>query len=375
MHSYWEIKQFFDAVDFTIIGSGIVGINAALKLREQFPKAKILILEKGYLPAGASSKNAGFACFGSPSELLDDLNHSNEEDVFKLVELRKKGLDRLLKTCGSSIIDYQMNGSFEIFTKNDVKLFEKCQDNLSYLNKLLHPIFKTETYSIDNSSINTFGFEGVSNLIKNKYEGQIETGKMFTRLIQLARENNIDIINGIEVKQVEENNTNCIIQLQNGYTFKTNKLLVATNGFTQSLLPELDIKPARAQVLITQPIENLKIKGTFHLEEGYYYFRNIDNRILLGGGRNLALKEETTTELKTTNLIQSKLEELLTDLILPNQKFEIEHRWAGIMGVGSSTKKPIIKQISNSIYCGIRMGGMGVAIGSLIGEELAELIE
>ena len=56
------------------------------------------------------------------------------------------------------------------------------------------------------------------------------------------------------------------------------------------------VKPARAQVLITKPIENLDIKGTFHLDKGYYYFRNIENRILFGGGRNLDFEGETTTE-------------------------------------------------------------------------------
>ena len=54
--------------------------------------------------------------------------------------------------------------------------------------------------------------------------------------------------------------------------------------------------------------------------------------------------------------------------------FEIEHRWSGIMGVGQQ-KKPIVKQLSNNVYCGVRLGGMGVAIGSLIGKELADLIQ
>ncbi len=374
-HSYWEIKQFFDAVDYTIIGSGIVGINTALRLRDRFPNAKILILEKGYLPAGASSKNAGFACFGSPSEILDDLTHSTEEEVFQLVELRKKGLDRLLQTCGSSAIDYQMNGSYEIFTKKDSKLLEKCLDNLNYLNKLLHPIFGTDTYFQDNIAIDQFGFKGVQQLIKNQFEGQIDTGKMFTHLIQIARDKKIDILNGIEVKGYVENGNNSTVQLENGYSFTTQKLLIATNGFTKKILPELTIKPARAQVLITEPIKGLNIKGTFHLEEGYYYFRNIDNRILLGGGRNLAFKTETTTELATTSLIQNQLEKLLHELILPQQEIKIAHRWAGVMGVGTSNKKPIIKQLSNSVYCGVRMGGMGVAIGSLVGEKLANLID
>lgn len=72
------------------------------------------------------------------------------------------------------------------------------------------------------------------------------------------------------------------------------------------------------------------------------------------------------------------MEELLKTVILPHQNFEIEHRWSGIMGVGSrflsGQKKPIVKQLSNNVYCGVRLGGMGVAIGSLVGKELADLI-
>ena len=61
------------------------------------------------------------------------------------------------------------------------------------------------------------------------------------------------------------------------------------------------------------------------------------------------------------------------EVILPNQKFEIAHRWSGIMGIGNS-KNPIVSQLSENVYCGVRLGGMGVAIGSLIGTELADLV-
>ena len=133
------------------------------------------------------------------------------------------------------------------------------------------------------------------------------------------------------------------------------------------------MQPARAQVLITKPIPNLDIKGTFHLDEGYYYFRNINHRVLLGGGRNLDFEGETTTSHDTTELIQNRLEELLKNVILPQTHFEIDHRWSGTMGIGAN-KQPIVAQLSSHVYCGVRMGGMGVAIGSIIGQELADLI-
>jgi glycine/D-amino acid oxidase-like deaminating enzyme len=150
-------------------------------------------------------------------------------------------------------------------------------------------------------------------------------------------------------------------------------LLIATNGFAKQLLPNIDVQPGRAQVLITKPIKNLKIKGAFHYQQGYYYFRNVDDRILFGGGRNLDFKGETSTDFKQNKKIQVKLDELLSKMILPETPFEIDHRWTGIMGVGSE-KKPIIEAVSKNIIAAVRMGGMGVAIGSLVGKIAADKI-
>ena len=126
--------------------------------------------------------------------------------------------------------------------------------------------------------------------------------------------------------------------------------------------------------MVTKPITNLQVKGTFHLDAGYYYFRNIDNQILFGGGRNLDFKTEETTKMGLTNLVQQKLETLLETTILPNYSFEVDRRWSGIMGVGTQ-KKPMIKAVSTNVFCGVRLGGMGVAIGSSIGKQLADLID
>ncbi|MGB5499923.1 MAG: NAD(P)-binding protein, partial [Maribacter sp.] len=51
--SYWEYKTWLSNIDYTIVGSGIVGLNCALALREKHPHAKIWVLEKGVLPQGA----------------------------------------------------------------------------------------------------------------------------------------------------------------------------------------------------------------------------------------------------------------------------------------------------------------------------------
>lgn len=94
---------------------------------------------------------------------------------------------------------------------------------------------------------------------------------------------------------------------------------------------------------------------------------------MFGGGRNLDFEAENTTQFGQTERIQNKLEEILRTVILPNTDFKIAHRWSGIMGIGNS-KRPIVEALSENVYCGVRLGGMGVAIGSLVGQELADLI-
>lgn len=367
--SYWEQQTWLSNVDYTIIGSGIVGLNTALRLREKFPKANIIILERGFLPNGASTKNAGFACFGSLSEILDDLNSHSEEEVVQLVQKRVDGLALLRKTLGDFTIEYKPWGGFELFTPKDKSLLEECQSKMEYINKLLDPVFNEDVFS---TGPNKFNFKKIEEaVIFNKFEGQINTGKMMEALLQKVLKAGIKILNNITVEGFLEKNASVNVNTDQ-FEFTTNKLLIATNGFAAQLGME-EVKPARAQVLITKPIENLQIKGTFHLDKGYYYFRNIDKRILLGGGRNLDIITEETTTLGETTLIQNKLEELLRETILPNTTFEIDKRWSGIMGVGIQ-KKPIVEQLSNNTFCGVRLGGMGVAIGSLVGRELADLI-
>ena len=367
--SFWENKNWFSDIDFAIIGSGIVGLHTALRLRELYPTSKIVIFEKGMLPQGASTKNAGFACFGSLSEILSDLENHSEQEVLNLVEKRWKGLQLLRKRLGDKAIDFKQNGSYELFFEKDTEMYEKCFDNLSKVNQMLSGYFDSEVFSI---KPNIFGFEKCKEkMIFNPFEGQIDTGNMMQNLLKEVHKNNILILNKQKVLAFQDLGNRVELEFE-AFTITSQKVFFATNGFA-SELTQNEVIPARAQVLITKPIENLHIKGIFHIDEGFYYFRNFENRILLGGARNIDFEGETTAEFELNNKIQNQLDEVLKNVILPNTDFEIEQRWCGIMGMGASQKTPIVKQLSENVFCGVRLGGIGVAIGSLIGKELAEL--
>ncbi|MBA4242173.1 MAG: FAD-dependent oxidoreductase [Sphingobacteriaceae bacterium] len=363
--SFWEKQTYFHDIELIVIGSGIVGLNAAISFKEKHKNAKVVVLERGILPHGASTKNAGFACFGSVSELLSDLNKTKEDIVWQTVEMRIKGLEVLRKRLGDEAIDYKEFGGYELFDKQNS--YEECSDLIESFNKKIKSYTGIKnTYSIENEKIKSFQFKHIKGLIWNKKEGQIDTGKMMQNLIKYALDKGVIILNSIQVTQLVDQKTHVEIETSVG-NLKSKKVVVCTNGFANELLKLNDVKPARAQVLVTKPIEGLKLKGTFHYDEGFYYFRNIGKRVLFGGGRNLDFEKETSTKLELNSKIHKQLDKLLETVILPGLKFEVEHRWSGIMGVGNE-KKPIIKKVSLNVVCAVRMGGMGVAIGSLVGK-------
>ena len=379
--SIWERDTFFSNIDVVIIGAGIVGLNAAIALKKASPNLHVAVFERGTLPTGASTKNAGFACFGSMTELLDDLDQSDENEVFGLVEKRLRGLLRLRQLLGDEAMKFQKLGGYEVFRSQETEIFQKCADRIQPFNLILKAITgEKSVFSVADSKISPFGFGGVEHLIYNAAEGQIDTGKMMKNLVALARNLGIEIFNGLEITRLEEEGNGVFLENGNGWPVRAKKAIVATNGFAAQLTAGLELMPARNQVLVTEAIPSLPFKGCFHLDRGYFYFRSIESRqlpgrhhILLGGGRNLSPQKETTVKFGQTPLIQNQLEQLLETVIFPEKKLKIDMRWSGILGIGPN-KRPIIKELSPSVVVSVRLGGMGVAVGALVGEQAANIV-
>jgi hypothetical protein len=371
--SYWETKYFMPFWDVVIVGSGITGLTASIFYKKRHPEKKIAILEKGALPSGASTRNAGFACFGSVSEILDDLKSMPEKEVFELIEKRYRGLSELRELLGDRGIGYAPTGGFELFRHGKDEMYRECLGSLGYINAELVQYIGKQAFKDAEQQIDPFGFKDVEHMIVNELEGTVDTGKMMKSLIDLAVETGVSIFNGCEVKGYTVSGDKCILDTNIGEIMSA-RVVVATNGFAKSLIPEADVQPCRGQVLITKPLKDLLPRGCFHHDRGYDYFRTIDDRILLGGGRQLDPEGEQTSEEGLTEAIGNYLESLLKEVILPGREVEIEMRWSGIMGMGSS-KSVILKEVEDRVYCAVRLGGMGVALGTSLGRSVAEMLD
>ncbi len=372
--SIWEKESFYAPRDVIIAGSGFVGLWCAYYLKKKFPKLSIAVIERGIIPTGASTRNAGFACFGSATELLEDTLSMGEEKMLELVEMRYRGIELIQKIFKNKSIDFEICGGYEMITEENDTSAKELQARLKKLNTVLaKTIHKKHAFTFADKKIKKFGFRKVAHLVENRFEGYLHSGKLCQALLQLVHEAGVSVLNALEIKGHEQIGEHVVLYTDQQVHLTCSKLLVCTNGFAKQLLPELDIVPARGQILVTSEIPDLKFKGTFHYDGGYYYFRNLGKRILLGGARNKALDEETSSEMMTTDKIQSELEHFLSTYILPGKDYLITDRWSGIMGMGPE-KVPIIQKVSDNIFCAVRLGGMGVALAPIVGEKITQLM-
>jgi glycine/D-amino acid oxidase-like deaminating enzyme len=398
--SVWEQSTYFAPKDLVIVGCGFVGLWTAYEAIQKNPKLNITILERGTIPSGASTRNAGFSCFGSVSELMYDIQLMGEIAMLETVKMRYDGLQRIQNVFKAKEIDYNQWGGYELFegkkTNKDSKekvskeaasaLYDisKLESDIAYLNKILATALKTPKkngkylpiYTNASKDIKKLGFQGIEALAFNQLEGQLNSAKLVLALQKAVQGKGVQILFGTEVKKFKSHSKGVTIMTNLEAPIETKQLLVCTNGFAKQLMPSLDVVPARGQVFVTEPIKDLKFKGCFHFDEGYYYFRNLGNRLLLGGARNADFKKEKTYSLETSDTIQKVLEQFMMERILPkgSKKPKIELRWSGTMGMGK-LKKPIIEQLQPNVYCAVRMSGMGVAIAPIVAQKALKLMK
>lgn len=356
--SYWENILHETIYDLIVVGAGLTGQSIAYFFKKEYPKANILVIDRGFFPIGASTRNAGFACIGTIGEHLADLEIDSEELLKNRISNRYEGLNLLRDTLGDKAIDFEQTGGWEIF--KDSNEFSKSREEVDRFNQWMEEITGEENWYEVKTYLG-------SPAIFNRMEGMLHPGKMIKSLYEL----NISL--GVEFRlqtSINEVNTQDMeVRTDEGISIKANRIVLATNAFTSKLLPKRTIKPGRGYIFVTKEIDNLAWKGTFHYDKGYVYFRNIgDNRILLGGGRNVDIESEATTDFGINHSIKNYLIEFANEKLKLPKNWQIEQEWSGIMGFTES-KSPMVEKISDNCLLVAGLSGMGVALGMKLGKE------
>jgi len=193
--SYWDKCELEKTCDVLVIGAGIVGLSAAIEIKTREPNLSVEVLEKEAYGALASSRNAGFACFGSVSEIYADIDRYGEEQTISLVQRRRAGLEKLVGRYGTEALGYQRYGGYEVFAKAED--FERQASRISSVNDWLEGlIFQV----VDTPTCIRLHPQSV----RNAQEGQLRTNRLYDLLESEARAYGIKIRRSATVHRIDQ---------------------------------------------------------------------------------------------------------------------------------------------------------------------------
>ncbi|MGB1076032.1 MAG: NAD(P)/FAD-dependent oxidoreductase [Flavobacteriales bacterium] len=374
--AFWEREMGLTNCDVLIVGAGIVGLSAGIALQKSSPDLRITVIDRSPFSDGGSTRNAGFACFGSPRELLDDCDANGEFEMLENVRRRWKGLQLLLGELGSENIGYQATGSLEIAHRGS---WGDCPDTLSeeidWLNAKLGAItgMKSTFVSAPSHILTGLNLDSMSSIWYSPLEGMLHSGQMMLALERRAAVAGIVVRRGLNVESIERNaNGTATLRLRAAFndqpeTFSVcpPRTLLAINGLTAQFLEDAEVERVPNQVLVTSRLSDGLPKCPIHAESGFVYARPLPSgQMLIGGGRHwLGIGPEER---------EARLVEWLRRAVPSTMHTEVEMRWTGYLGVGPS-KHTRVESLTPCLFGAWRLGGMGVATGMAIGQELARL--
>jgi len=367
--SFWEKQEYWSNADIAIVGAGITGLSAAIFAKDKNPQQEIVVLERGFLPEGASTKNAGFACYGSVGELRDDILSNGFDACLNLVKERYEGLKFLRQLVPDEEMDYSSCGGVELFNENQAEEWEACKELIPKLNNNLNDFFGGDVY------LETEDYKSFNNCIgsiRSPFEGSLNPAKMMQALYRRAIALGVKVFYNCELRSYQREGGDISLKISQLPDLKTKNLILCTNAFSNSF-GQFDLKAVRNMVLVSKELAWPFPDGVYHAQMGYFYFRKVGNRLLIGGGRHLDEKVETSSDFGINPKIKAALLEFTKNYLGLAAQDLFEEEWSGILGVGSH-KEPIIEKLEEGVYTAFRLGGMGVAIGARTGYKAIELM-
>lgn len=293
-------------VDVAIVGAGVTGCSAALRLAEA--GLRVRVHEARGIAEGASGRNGGFVLGGGAARYDVARETYGAEPAAAYWRWTEEALDRMAELAGDALVRH---GSYRLAADEE----EREGIRLEY-EALSEDGFDAEW--LDEVPGGAAGlFHGA---ISHPRDGSIQPARFARRLAALATAAGAEIREHDTVDDVE--------------ALDADRVLVATDGYGHGLVPELAglVWPTRGQVLASEPLDRVLYDRPHYARQGFDYWQQLsDGRILLGGFRDVSILDELTDVEETTPTIQASLESFLHELA--GEEVGVTHRWAGIFGL------------------------------------------
>jgi glycine/D-amino acid oxidase-like deaminating enzyme len=330
-----------------VIGGGVTGCSCALTLAER--GVAVRLYEAREIAGGASGRNGGFALRGAATPYDVARDRLGADDARLLMELTERTVDRLEQLAGDA---FRRVGSLRLaLDLNERQALRGEHDALrgdgfsvEWLDELPEPLDRL-----------------YAGALLHPPDGVLQPARWVRRLAGHAAEAGAELRpnDPVEVARLD-----------------APAIVVAADGFTAGLLPELDgiVQPTRGQVLVTEPFPEPRYLRPHYARDGYdYWHQRPDGRLVIGGNRDAAPAEEQTAVEETTPIVQDRIEALAAELL--GRVPRVERRWAGIWGTtpdGSPLVGPVPGR--DGVWIAGGYSGHGNVLGLACGDLVARAI-
>jgi glycine/D-amino acid oxidase-like deaminating enzyme len=355
--------------DVLIVGSGLTGLSAALRLARG--GKTVAVVDRGAIASGASSINGGMVSPDIKAGIRVIFDRFGPELGHEMWQATVRSVDIVSDIARAENIDARIvNGGMAalgIHSDSQTK-FEK---SVAWYRKMFGVDWEvlgrdrvSEVVASDRFSAVLFEPEGLG----------IQPARFVFGIAAAAAAAGASLVENCAVHDVSRDGAGFKVGTDKG-TVRAGEVILATNGYTTSEpVPELArrVVPIGSYIIVTEPLGDRAARVFPRGSMTYtkrrllnYMRRTPDERILIGGRRNLHAGldlEESADDLRR------QLLGYFPDL----SDVEITHAWGGKLGVPFDLI-PHMGQF-DGVWYALGYAGHGVGLATLMGHELAGML-
>ena len=210
--------------------------------------------------------------------------------------------------------------------------------------------------------------------LSDESSGGLQPAKYVDGLARAVSHLGVILCEDTQVEKINRNPNRTELITSRG-DIKAEEVIIATNGYTDMLVPELKprVFPVGSYIIVTEPLpkdlqDELSPKRRMFYDSKWFinYFRLTPDGRMLWGGRN-----DLSTDLdlnESAKILSAQLCKVFPEL----NDYAFTHTWTGKLGI-TFDLMPHIGEI-NGIHYALGYGGHGLSIATYLGTELGLLM-
>ena len=357
-------------VDYLVVGSGLTGMSAGMRLVES--GKSVAVVDGGEIAGGASSINGGMVSPDVKAGMRAVEQAHGRQLADEIWRASVRSIEIVLELCGRYGIDAEVNRSGMAALGLDQRDAKKFAATASWYR---------ERYGVEWELLGTdrigeiAGSDSFTSALFEPEGYGIHPARFSFGLARALADRGGMLVSYSPVDSVTRSGAGFEVMTSKG-TVRAGGVIAATNGYTtRRPLPELRNRmvPIGSYIIVTEPLAPDLAKSVFPANAMTYTKRRLlhymrrtpDDRILIGGRRNL--KTDLPLDDSAADLHASLLRYFpqLSDAA-------ITHVWGGKLGVPFDLT-PHIGQI-DGVWYAMGYAGHGVGLSTLLGHDLAGML-